>query len=136
MQKCDRIHALNFPLSGRGPMQNVKEWGVYVYFAADVPSPAMGRAALENLRKLAEVGSNDKVGITALIDLPDVDTQLFVIPLQPKGKEKWKISANQSIPNLDTANTNTISQFFQWSVEQCPAEKIAFVLWGHGYAID
>jgi hypothetical protein len=117
-------------------MQSEKEWGIYVYFAADVPSPAMGRAAQLNLLKLAEVGSNDKIGITALIDLPDVDTQLYVIPEQTQDGEEWLVSASASVSNVDSANTDTIREFFQWSVAHCPAKKIAFVFWGHGYAID
>ena len=118
------------------PDPELKEWGVYVYFAADVPSPAMRRGAKLNLRKLADVGSNDMLGITVLMDQPDVDTQLYVIPPQPEGKDEWLVQPSEFLPNVNTASTDTIREFFDWSVENCPAKKIAFVFWGHGYAID
>lgn len=126
----------DFCLRNRGSMPNPKEWGIYVYFAADVPSPAMRRGAKLNLLKLADIGSNDRVGITALMDQPDQDTQLYVIPPQPEGKDEWLVHPSQSVPNVNTASTDTIRDFFEWSVANCPAKKIAFVFWGHGYAID
>lgn len=117
-------------------MARPKEWGIYVYFAADVPSLAMRRAAKLNLLKLAGVGSNNKVGITAMMDQTDEDTQLYVIPPRPENEDEWVVEPSETIPNVNSARVDTIQEFFRWSVENCPAEKIAFVFYGHGYAID
>jgi hypothetical protein len=117
-------------------MPDLKDWGIYVYFAADVPSQAMRRAARRNLQKFADVGSNRKVGITAMLDVSDQDTQLYVIPPQPVGKDEWIVEPSLTLPNVNSASTEAIQQFFQWSVDNCPARKIAFVFYGHGYAID
>lgn len=117
-------------------MQNLKDWGIYVYYAADVPSPTMRRAARLNLLKLADVGSNDKVGITAMLDVTGEDTQFYLIPAQPQGKEEWLVNPVRSEPNVNSASTETIETFFEWSVQNCPARNIALVFYGHGYAID
>jgi len=117
-------------------MRNKKEWGIYVYFAADVPSTAMRRAARLNLLKLADVGSNDEVGITAMLDVTDQDTQFYVMPEQPENKDEWLVNPAKSEQNVNSASTETIQSFFEWSVQNSPARKIALVFYGHGYAID
>ena len=116
--------------------QTFREWGVYVYYAADVPSPAMRRAARLNLLKLADVGSNKKVGITAMLDVTNEGTQFYVLPPRPADKDEWIVDPLKVLPNVNSASTDTVQEFFQWSVENCPAQKIAFVFYGHGYAID
>lgn len=116
--------------------QTPKKWGVYVYYAADVPAQAMRRAAKLNLQKLAGVGSNDNVGITAMLDVTGEDTHYYVLPPEPAGKNEWMVEPRVTVPNVNSACTDTIRAFFQWSVDNCPAENIAFVFYGHGYAID
>ena len=61
-------------------MPATKEWGIYVYFAADVPQRQMQIGAWRNLRALASAGSSNTVGITAMIDLPRRDTEYYLIP--------------------------------------------------------
>lgn len=119
-------------------MPPTKEWGIYVYFAADVPSVAMQKAAWCALEALASVGSNDGIGITALIDLPDRDTEYYLIPQKPTDKcvRKWPVIPDRFLPNVDSADMDTIYEFFEWSHRNCPARKIALVFWGHGYALD
>jgi hypothetical protein len=114
----------------------LKDWGVYVYYAADVPSAAMRSAAKRCLQELADVGSNDKVGITALIDLTDAPTRWFVMPPQNKGGSQRRPKPVREESNINSASTAAIREFFDWSVKSCPAKKIALVFWGHGYAID
>jgi hypothetical protein len=117
-------------------MPVIKDWGIYVYFAADVPSAQMGAGALENLKRLAAAGSNENIGITAMMDLPGKYTQFFVIPPKPKGQDTWRVLPDRWSPNLNSASTDTIFDFFAWSFRNCPAKHIALVFWGHGYAID
>jgi hypothetical protein len=118
------------------PRNARKKWGVYVYYAADVPNPAMRKAAKQNLQKLADVGSNENVGITAMLDVTDAETQYYVIPPQHQGQSEWVVNPSVTLPNVNSACTDTIREFFHWSVDNCPAENIAFVFYGHGYAID
>lgn len=119
-------------------MPLTKEWGIYVYFAADVPSVAMQKGAWRALKTLASVGSSEEVGITALIDLPNRDTDYYLIPKKPidRSVRKWPVLPDRFLPNVDSANIDTIYEFFEWSHRNCPAKNVALVFWGHGYALD
>lgn len=113
-----------------------REWGIYIYYAADVPSTAMQKAALRSLESVASVGSNETVGITAMIDLPNRDTVYYLLPAQPEGRVKRSVYPDRFLPNVNSASIQTLADFLQWSNDNCPAEKVALVFWGHGYAID
>jgi len=111
-------------------------WGIYVYFAADVPNPLMQDAVWETLNTLASVGSNDKVKMTAMIDLPNRDTEYYIFPARPENADKWTILPDRFLSNVNSASIEAILDFLDWSQRNCPAEKVALVFWGHGYALD
>jgi len=117
-------------------MPELKEWGIYVYYAADVESKEMQDAARSSLESLASVGSSEDVGITAMIDLPGLDTPYYIMPQRPKGKYNWPVYPDRFLANVDSANIQTIADFLQWSDRNCPAKKVALIFWGHGYALD
>ncbi len=115
-----------------------KTWGIYVYFAADVPDPAMQAAVWTTLGTLASVGSSPTVKITAMIDLPGKDTEYYIIPPRPADPKvtRWAILPDRFLSNVNSASIDTILDFFQWSNRNCPADNIALIFWGHGYALD
>jgi hypothetical protein len=113
-----------------------RKWGIYVYYAADVESLQMQRAAWQSLQSLASVGSNADIGITAMIDLPLCDTAYYVIPRQAAGQSKKPVYPDRFLPNVNSASIQTLADFLQWSTDNCSAENVALVFWGHGYAID
>jgi hypothetical protein len=117
-------------------MPDLKEWGIYVYFAADVPAREMQLGAVRNLQALASAGSNHDVGITAMMDLPGKATQYYVIPEKPNGQTNWDVVPDRFLPNVNSASIQTICDFLEWSHLNCPAKQVALVFWGHGYAID
>jgi hypothetical protein len=121
-----------------GDASRLKTWGIYVYFAADVPDPQMQAAVWNTLQAIALVGSSDTVKITAMIDLPDRDTEYYVIPRRPTtpGAAAARILPDRFRTNVDSASIDTILDFFAWSNRNCPADNIALVFWGHGYALD
>jgi Clostripain family len=125
--------------AGPSPCASTKspaDWGIYVYFAADVPDKQMQDAAKNTLRTLASVGSNDKIKITAMIDLPGRNTEYFIIPPRPAGATRWTIFPDRFLANVNSAGINTILDFFEWSNRNCPAKNIALIFWGHGFALD
>jgi hypothetical protein len=111
-------------------------WGIYVYFAADVPNLEMQTAAWTTLQTIASVGSNDKVKITAMIDLPGRNTEYYLIPKAPDDAPKWEILPDRFLTNVNSASIDTVLDFFAWSHRNCPADNIALIFWGHGYALD
>jgi hypothetical protein len=112
------------------------KWGIYVYFAADVPDLDMQAAVWSTLGTLASVGSNDDIKITAMIDLPGRNTEYYIFPEQPPGVTRWSVLPDRFLSNVDSASKDAIVDFFAWSYRNRPAEKIALVFWGHGYALD
>jgi hypothetical protein len=113
-----------------------KTWGIYVYFAADVPNQEMQTAAWTTLQTIASVGSSDTVKITAMIDLPGRNTEYYIIPKRPDKAAQWVILPDRFLTNVDSASIDTILDFFAWSHHNCPADNIALIFWGHGYALD
>jgi hypothetical protein len=115
-----------------------KEWGIYIYFAADVPNPEMQAAVWTTLETIASVGSNPSVGITAMIDLPGRDTEYYIIPPRPTDATitRWALIPDRFLSNVDSASIDAIIDFLDWSHSNCPAKKIALIFWGHGYALD
>ncbi|MGA3131307.1 MAG: clostripain-related cysteine peptidase [Terracidiphilus sp.] len=113
-----------------------RKWGIYVYYAADVESRQMQQAAWQSLQSLASAGSTNDIGITAMIDLPVRDTAYYVMPPQPAGRIKQPVYPDRFLPNVNSASIETLADFLQWSTVNCPAENVALVFWGHGYAID
>jgi hypothetical protein len=115
-----------------------KTWGIYVYFAADIHNKDMKAAVWSTLGTLASVGSNDRVKITAMIDLPDRKTEYYVIPPKPTtpGTTRWPILPDRFLRNVNSASIDAILDFFEWSNRNCPADNIALIFYGHGFALD
>lgn len=117
---------------------NEKTWGIYVYFAADVPDRDMQAAVWSTLGTLASVGSTDSIKITAMIDLPNRNTEYYILPPKPSDPNitRWPILPDRFLANVNSASIDAIQDFFLWSNRNCPADNIALVFWGHGYALD
>ena len=118
---------------GDGGAPSAKTWGIYVYFAADVPDPDMQAAVWKTMGTIASVGSSDRVKITAMIDLPNRDTEYYIIPQRPPGVVRWPILPDRFLSNVNSASMDTILDFFEWSHHNCPANNIALIFYGHGY---
>jgi len=115
----------------------VAEWGIYVYFAADVPDQDMQAAVRSTLATLASVGSTKTIKITAMVDLPGRHTEYYILPEKPAANiTRWPIRPDLSLSNVNSASREEILKFLEWSNRNCPAKKIALVFWGHGYALD
>jgi len=137
----------NLPNGGKDSVEEIpppkasskeKTWGIYIYFAADIPDAAMRAAVWDTLATVASVGSCPLVKITAMIDLPDRDTEYYIIPPRPADPAvtRWPILPDRFLSNVNSASIETIHDFFAWSHRNCPADNIALIFWGHGYAID
>ena len=132
----DKGSKQELPLPTTSPKE--KTWGIYVYFAADIPDAAMRAAVWNTLATIASVGSSDSVKITAMIDMPDRATEYYIIPPRPVDPKttRWPILPDRFRSNVNSASIETILDFFTWSHLNCPADNIALIFWGHGYALD
>ena len=92
-------------------------WGIYVYFAVDVPDPDMQAAVWTTLGTLASVGSTNSVKITAMIDLPGRNTEYYILPPKPSDPDitRWPILPDRFLSNVNSASVDAIQDFFEWS---------------------
>jgi hypothetical protein len=111
-------------------------WAIYVYFAADFPEQALQAAVWSALGTLASVGSSKTVKITAMVDLPNRNTEYYIFPQRDPKLGRWPVLPDRFMSNVNSANIDTFVDFFDWSYKNCPAEKIAIICFGHGYALD
>lgn len=126
-------HSANGGTDGTSPQET---WGIYVYFAADIRNPLMQDGVWETLNALASMGSNAQVKITAMVDLPDRDTEFYILPPRPENAEKWAVLPARFLSNVNSASIDAILDFLDWSQRNCPAKKVALIFYGHGYALD
>ncbi len=113
-----------------------KEWALLVYIAADVSAPGMHWAAERNMLQMVDTGSNDQVYVAVQIDLPQQPTRRYIIPQKPVDRERWTVLPDTSMQNVNSADPQTILDFFAWGIAKCPAKNTMLVLWGHGFGLD
>jgi hypothetical protein len=111
----------------------LKQWALYVYFAADVPEAQARAWAIRNLVEMAYVGSSDRIYVTAQMNLPHSVTRRYILPEVLSASALLAVSPAVSGTSLDL---RSITDFLKWSANACPAEKTMIVLCGHGYGID
>jgi methionine-rich copper-binding protein CopC len=117
------------------------DWTVMVYMAAD---NNLESYALLDLNELEQVGNLSGLSITTLVDRSSTystddgnwsDTRVGAIEFD-SSSSFVSLSAENSWGELDTGNTQTLTDFILWSVANRPAENYALVIWNHGGGID
>jgi Clostripain family len=113
-----------------------KRWAVLVYFAADVKSRHMRKAAIGNLYQIAKIGSSPQVYVAAQLDLTGRNTRRYVFPDKTDGGILNQSAVAKDWPNINSGDPASLGEFLRWGAEACPAENYAVILWGHGYGLD
>ena len=93
-------------------------------------------AAQRNLLQMVDTGSNDDVYVAAQIDSPQDQTRRYVFPQRPLDTERWVVLPESSLGNINSADPQSILDFFAWGIAECPAKNTMLVLWGHGFGLD
>lgn len=109
-----------------------KEWTFLVYMAADNNLQQYGFA---DLKKFEKVGSGKYLNIVVLADFATIDLAPSINGLQTAAKiyiKKDKKSELELIPEPDTGDQETLSNFLIWAVEMFEAKRYYFLSWGHG----
>jgi hypothetical protein len=106
--------------------QELSEWTVMIYFAADndlIP------AAAADLAEIKEIGSNKEVHVIAQNIVPA--TGLTARYRLRKGTFLEEDILQLLEPNLDHPPAS-LSDFTCWAIEEYPARRYMVILWGHG----
>lgn len=116
-------------------MEALKEWSVFVYICSDMLDPKLIDAAIADVSEMRRVGSSEKVGVVAQVDLPVVPTKRYVFPKRDT-VEPDQFQIYELDHNVNTAEAASIVKFFQWANQKAPAKNIFLILWGHGFGLD
>jgi hypothetical protein len=113
----------------------LKEWGVYVYICSDMPDPELIDAAIVDVSEMRRVGSSEQVSVVAQVDLPAVPTKRYLFPkrntVEPDEFQVYELDRN-----VNTADSRSILEFFEWANRKAPAKNTFLILWGHGFGVD
>lgn len=100
-----------------------KEWTILVFVSADNDLDEYGWGDLSEARK---IGSSEDVNIVFQIDRSDGrPCRRFYI-------EKGQAQLVENMGEVDMGDYRVLTEFFDWGIENYPAEKYAMVVWNHG----
>src|SRR4051812_41860139 len=110
-----------------------RPWTVMVYMAAG-DSAEMDDYAVRDLREM-ERGANEHVHVAVQIKRhwPAIP-QRYVITRHGRSAQAHQQSPAK--PNhTNMGDEQTLADFLEWAVKECPADHYMLVLWGHSYGL-
>jgi hypothetical protein len=116
-----------------GEQRGVRPWTVMVYMVAG-DSAEMDDYAVRDLREM-ERGANEHVHVAVQIKRhwPDIP-QRFVIADRGASR-KAPLHSVATAKNVDMGDGETLTNFLEWALHECPAHHYMLVLWGHAYGL-
>jgi len=112
------------------------KWTFMVYMAGDngkviegieLMAP-MDQAGYRDIEEMRLVGSTEEVAILAQFDTLESEKASYRLHVQPADQsQEWS-----EIPEQNTGDPISLSDFVVWGMEQYPADNYAVVLWNHG----
>ena len=114
----------------------VSDWTFMIYLDGD--TSVLEPAAIEIFLKMAHVGSSSQVNIVVQMDrIPGQDSRYgnwtdckrFIIT---KGMTPTPGNATLHLGELNMGHPNTLKNFVNWTMKNCPANYYFLVLWDHG----
>ncbi len=112
------------------------EWTIMVFLDAD---NNLEPASVMDIEEMEQIGSSDKVKIVLQWDRIEgfdesngnwTGTKRFLVKKHPEegiGSEELK-----DLGELDMADSQTLTDFIEWTKKEFPAKKYALILWDHG----
>lgn len=99
-----------------------RAWTLAVYIAGDNNLDQFG---VEDIRQMAQVGSNESLHIVTLIDR-------FRAPAQLKYVEKDNVIVLEELGEIDSGDYREFVKFVRFVKDNYPAHNYAIVIWNHG----
>ncbi|MDD2714260.1 MAG: clostripain-related cysteine peptidase [Candidatus Wallbacteria bacterium] len=99
-----------------------KKWTFMVYLNGD---NTLDQAGIGDVREMQKIGSSDQVDIVVLQDHDsNNDTERHFV--------KKDELVTEQMGEIDMGDWHEALKFFQWGVENHPAEHYCFLIWNHG----
>ena len=121
-------------------------WTILVYLAGD---NNLEESAIIDLNEMEQVGSTSTVNIVVELDRSDrfytghdnwMGAKRFYVlkettseGVDPDYSDIISIEMD-TLGNTDSGNPDTLSDFINWGLETFPSDKVAVVLWNHGWS--
>jgi dUTPase len=115
---------------GMAEVEDIPEWGVYVYMAGD---NSLYEEVEDDLNEMKMVGSNEDLEIVVLTD-QNLDDDSHAYHVIKHGLEEIPLNEINSNWNneLDMGNGETLRDFMIWASSEYPAKRKVLVIWNHG----
>jgi hypothetical protein len=126
------LEGITTPTEKKNPpsqTRNAKPWTFLVYIAAN---NNLHTFALQNMRQMVRVGSNDNINIVVQFD--GIGERKIKRYLVEDGQAKLLDSLDPEA-NTISGTPHSLYQFIKWGYQNFPAEHIAIDLWNHGSGI-
>ncbi|NEO33945.1 MAG: hypothetical protein F6K36_26725 [Symploca sp. SIO3C6] len=120
--------------------QTNRRWTLMVYMAGDngkvfeqlqggkrLMAP-MEEQGYKDIEEMEEVGSTDEVAILVQFDTLSDREHTYRIYIRPQSEER----IIENIPEQNTGDPRSLTDFIVWGIENYPAEHYAVILWNHG----
>ncbi len=108
--------------------QNVADWTVMVYIAADND---LERYAAFDLNEMERVGSTAAVNVVAQVDGLEGGVRRLLVMHDSAAFEVTSPTV-QTLDEINTGEPSALVDFAAWVIRNYPAERYALVLWDHG----
>lgn len=112
------------------PIRSKKPWTFLAYIAAN---NNLHTFALQNMRQMTRIGSNDNINIVVQFDGIG-DQRTIKRYLVEQGEAKLLSAFKPEIETM-SGTPQSLYQFIKWGNQAFPAEHIAIDLWNHGSGI-
>jgi hypothetical protein len=112
-------------------MADKKRWTVLVYMAGDNDLDA---DAVEDVKEMLKVGTGPDVWLVVQVDRSRrAHTRRHVIPQKAGTSYEDALKAAQVLPEINTGDPKTLANFLAWGRAEFPADRLALVVWNHGW---
>jgi hypothetical protein len=124
----------------RGPAPQPQARAGWTFLLFSMADCNLEAPMLENLREMADVGSNENVNFVVLVDraagytnepllnIPDFTTAKYLVALKGSFREI------KDLGELDMGDPRNLTDFITWGVTNFPARKYALIFSDHGGA--
>jgi hypothetical protein len=92
--------------------------------------------APRNIKQMAAIGSNENVNVVVHLDIKLSNGTPTTRRYYIEPNKVIHMNANDPATQfMDSGDPNTVISFFNWAVENYPAQKYVFLFWNHGLGI-
>jgi hypothetical protein len=112
-------------------MADKKRWTMLVYMAGDND---LDPYAVGDVKELLKVGTGPDITVVVQIDRSRrAHTRRHVIPEKSGTSYEAALEAAEVLPEINTGDPKVLADFVSWGRTHFPSDRLALVIWNHGW---